>query len=95
MPEKSQGSYLEGNDRRDFSQLPHLSQNEVSLEKAELPKRKTFFSKCGLPEKSQGSYLEGNDRRDFSQLPHLSQNEVSLEKAELPKRKTLDCPRYE
>lgn len=36
LPEKSQGSYLEGNDRRDFSQLPHLSQ------KAELPKRKTL-----------------------------------------------------
>ncbi|WP_231900346.1 hypothetical protein [Helicobacter cinaedi] len=32
---KSQGGYLKGNDRRDFSQLPHLSQ------KAELPKETT------------------------------------------------------
>lgn len=38
---KSQGSYLSG-DLCDFSQLPHLSQNEVSLEKAELQKEHYF-----------------------------------------------------
>ena len=38
LQEKSQGSLLNINDRRDFSQLPHLSQNEVSLEKAEFSK---------------------------------------------------------
>ena len=40
---KSQESYLEGNDRRDFSPLPHLSQNEVSLEKAELQATQASF----------------------------------------------------
>ncbi len=38
---KSQGSYLSG-DLCDFSQLSHLSQNEVSLEQAELPKEHYF-----------------------------------------------------
>lgn len=33
-----EGSLLDINDRSDFSQLPHLSQNEVSLEKAEFSK---------------------------------------------------------
>lgn len=34
---KHEGSYLSGNDPKRFSPLPHLSQNKVSLEKAEFP----------------------------------------------------------
>ena len=41
LQEKLQGSYLSG-DLCDFSQLSHLSQNEVSLEQAELPKEHYF-----------------------------------------------------
>lgn len=41
LQEKAQGSLSSINDRGAFSPLPHLSQNEASLEKAEFPSDKT------------------------------------------------------
>ncbi len=41
---KSQGSYLDGNDRRDFSPLPHFSLKAGSTKKAESPLDKVAYA---------------------------------------------------